>query len=99
MVIYKIYSHTNNMETISIIVWIIAVVLILIGNIKGLDNRVPCFLAVLFGAGGLVCAIDEYNAMSISEPIATVFIIAMLVVMVWGLYLVLARYLKGNVRI
>lgn len=87
------------METISLLVWVLAVVLILVACVVKGDNRLPCFMAVLFGAGGLVCAIDEYNQSTISEPVATVFIVAMLVVMVWGLYLILAKYLRGNVRI
>ena len=98
MVIYKIYSDTNNMDVLSLIVWILAVVLILVGSIKSIDNRIPCFMAVLFGAGGLVCAFDEYNA-GLSESLTMVFVSAMLIVMVWGLYLILAKYLKGNVRI
>lgn len=87
------------METISLLVWVLAVVLILVACVVKGDNRLPCFMATLFGAGGLVCAIDEYNNATMSEPVATVFIVAMLVVMVWGLYLILAKYLRGNVRI
>lgn len=89
------------MQEISLLVWILAVTLVLVGSIlpRHLDNRLPCFMGVLFGAGGLVCAFDEYDAGTISEPVSMVLIVAMLIVMVWGLYLILAKYLKGNVRI
>lgn len=72
------------MDEITVILWVGA----LVGLILQYKLRVLpiCLISEGLAVGGLVQAIEEYNAGTINEWPATVFIILMVAVMIWSIW-------------
>lgn len=70
----------------SILIWSLAVGVFVLTCVPRL-NTLPLYsLCTIMGAGGVVCALNEYNAGGLDNPTSLVMIVVMVAIMLYSLF-------------
>lgn len=82
----------------SILIWSLAVGCFIVCCIPRLNVLSLYSLDTILGAGGIVCALNEFNAGNIDNPTSLVLVVTMLAIVIYSLFYTLCEITPGMKR-